>query len=151
MANSNSILNNTIELHVSNTSPHVEGIVAPTNTVYPGMLCQYSGVGIAPYAVAGDRSETLIAVENGYSGGTIFSPYEEETRVMMRIMRPGDIFLTYVTDEASSSILAGGSIVSDGAGWFKVKTLATEVAVAISLETVSLSDFPRWTRVRAIH
>lgn len=146
MALSPSLANNTIELNISSSSPYYESYVVAGNTVYPGMVCYFDAFGdVRPVQTSGSHAEALIAVENAYSGGTMYTPYTEGTRVMLRYLRLGDVFFTKVY--GTTNLVISQALTMNGNGWLR-QAASGDTLFAVSLEGAPLAELPRWTRVR---
>lgn len=105
--------NNTIQLSVGASSPYIEAIAG--NTILPGQLLQFTSIGtVIQHNVAVGPAERLFAVENVYRGGTIEDYYYAGDTVLIRVCRPGDIILAWLTSNLAS-LPAGEYMHSHGA------------------------------------
>ena len=148
MGHSSSLINNTIALSVSPSSAFIESFAG--FQLYPGMLITFGPSGSDKYwpsSEVGDEYSPTFAVENPYEGKTIYDPYEAESRVMIRLGRTGDVFLTKVTDMLGANLLYGDRLISNGDGWFKKWVAGDESWTVRSMEYEVSPTLPRWTRV----
>lgn len=153
MADSNSLVNNTICLDVGLTSKFEEGIVyGPFGSLYPGMLCIFyqippTGERVITHSLGrADPIPPIFMVENPYQGLNIEEPTLGGDRGMLRILRTGDKILTKVTGPGTG-IGWGDRLISDGNGWLEKQAVATEHVIAYSDEDDPGTTFPRWTRI----
>ena len=145
-----SIVNNTITLTVSKTSPYMEGLAGVD--LYPGMLVKLGSEAQYRPPVADWYTMPLFVVENPYEGKSITSVYEQDENVMMRVGRSGDVFLSKITGIWNPTISYGMSLMTDGSGWFKEwgEVTGEKMPLAISMEEDFSPVFPRWTAIQII-
>ncbi len=156
------IAENTIQLDVAHSSSYLEGIA--NSEIYPGMLVQQEGVATPntwrhyQHAVAAGFTwtERVFAIENVHEGKTIYDPYQIGDRLMMRVARPGDVFLTKIQG-AIGGLQYGTALVPnqydlpDGWLWiWEVGDVAPVIAVSTERDTDFAANKPRWTAVRMI-
>jgi hypothetical protein len=145
MAITNSLLNNTIMLDVSNTSPRRE---APAEiAIWPGQIVAYlnSGAFTRP-PLLGEPLFAMFAVENGYGGGSIYDFYDPGQLTMAIDLRKGDRILTKID---SGTIAFGTPLTGNTLGWLQ-QAVGTEYIVALCDEYDPSPTYPRWTPVRIV-
>lgn len=114
--------NNTVCLSVSSKSKYGEDINKDTEAldILPGHLIRQievsppsevggeSVVGVSLCRTQDDLFSTMFAVENFYIGGTLNDEYEEDRRVLYRIMNLGDV--VYARVQPGISYPAGANL-----------------------------------------
>ncbi len=153
---------NTIQLDVSHSSPYLEGYAwAP---IYPGQFVQQNiGTVVDRYqSYLTDTielkhwGERIIAIENVHEGKTIHDPYEDGERVMMRVLRPGDMVLSRVAGPTVPLFYGSGLTLDQesppGPGGYLLVwdslNLAPAVAISQEQDPDLVAGANRWTAVR---
>jgi hypothetical protein len=135
--------NNTIGISISSTSPYIEGIVNGAEPVMPGEILQLQPDGTyAAAPIADTPSQRNFATENVYSGGTIDDVYLQNSRIMIRSCRGGDIVLAWLAP--GQTVLVGDWLAPEAGSGSLVNSVIWPVAIAME----SLS--PVGTRARIV-
>lgn len=143
-----SVVNNTIQLDIGPTSKYDEAVC--NEDLDPGQFLVRDNIGRFERMVAlGIPMYPIIAVENGYGGGTMWETYVSGSRVMARILRPGDVVLTRV-QASVLGITYQAQLTYYSDGWLTGVTSADQYRVAICDEYDPSPIYPRWTKVKML-
>jgi len=128
--------NNTIGITISSTSPYIEGIVNGADTIMPGEILQLMSDGTyAAPTVVDTPTQRNFATENVYSGGTIDDVYLQNSRIMIRSCRGGDIVLAWLAPAETAPI--GAFLAAEAATGSLVVRTTEPFPIAVAMEAVT--------------
>lgn len=136
-------------IHLLGDGRHEEGVAG--GTVKPGHLVALNSDGeIVVHPTSGGPAEALFALEDALQGRTIDTAYAADDVVAIVVAEKGDVVYAWLN--VGESVAKGDYLVSNGDGTLQ-KRSSSEIAVAVSLDTLNLSDSehaPERIRVRVL-
>jgi hypothetical protein len=106
-----------------------EGIVAASNTIYPGMLVIFSAGFLVPSNAAADvDSPRVFAFENENFGEDLNTPYTQGDTCYILYPHAGALIYGYL--ETGATVAAGAPLESNGAGLLQPLTTGRIIGFA---------------------
>ena len=139
--------NNTIQLHISKSSPLVEGYFENAiPTCLPGRLMKRIGEKeFRMFDLVEEPAQKLFAIENIYTGGDIDDPYNPGDYIFIRNARAGDIVLAWL--DAEEAVIIGDDLSSSAEGtlqkWTGTGQPGSVIGVALEAITTGIGEFSR--------
>lgn len=141
----------------------IEGVVAASATIYPGMLCEKTTAGgprggdYQPHSTQGGFAEKLVAMEpliadeyqQTYQGGTVDDAYAEGDHVRFHIAQPGESECHMFLKASGSAVVLTDFLQSAGNGDLE-KATSTNQRLFKPLEAVTPGSSRTRIRVRAL-
>jgi hypothetical protein len=146
-----------------------EDLVAPGQTITPGMIVEVAGDGVSAVASVATLAEKAFAVEDALQGKPIYSAaeaaaisaakgttevsgdYTENELCQYNIQKPGNRVYAWIVD-ANTQLLARGTTLgtSNTAGCLQEHNIAGEVLAVLGESTNVVANIPTRAAVRIL-